>query len=71
MIKMLKVKEFTEQVIKEGKKITWPSRKEATMSMLMVVVVVIIASLFFLLMDFSSLKIVHLLLNFGVDSSDL
>jgi len=42
---------FVREVRQETSKVTWPSRKEATVSTIMVVIMVIIASLFFLLVD--------------------
>jgi preprotein translocase subunit SecE len=68
---MLKIKEFVDQVIKEASKISWSSRKETSVSMMLVVAMVIIASLFFLLVDVGTYKVVQLLLNLGVNSSDL
>lgn len=43
--------EFIRQVRQETSKVTWPSRREATISTIMVVIMVILASLFFLLAD--------------------
>ncbi len=43
--------EFVRQVRQETSKVTWPSRREATISTIMVVIMVILASLFFLLAD--------------------
>ncbi len=43
--------EFVRQVRQETSKVTWPSRREATVSVIMVVIMVILASLFFLLVD--------------------
>jgi preprotein translocase subunit SecE len=64
---MLKVKRFIDQVIKETSKITWSTRKETSVSVMLVVVMVIIASLFFLLVDVGAYKVVQLLLNLGVN----
>lgn len=64
---MLKVTEFVDQVIKEAKKITWSTRKETTLSMILVFVMVVVASLFFFLVDMTMYKIVQLLLNLGVN----
>ena len=43
--------QFIQEVRKETSKVTWPSRKEATISTVMVFVMVIAASAFFLLVD--------------------
>jgi len=43
--------EFVRQVRQETSKVTWPTRREATVSTIMVVIMVILASLFFLLVD--------------------
>jgi preprotein translocase subunit SecE len=43
--------EFVRQVRQETSKVTWPSRREATVSVIMVIIMVILASLFFLLID--------------------
>lgn len=43
--------QFIKQVRQEVAKVTWPSRKEATISTLMVFVMVVLAALFFLVVD--------------------
>lgn len=43
--------EFFKQVRAEMKKITWPSRKETTVSTIMVFIMVTIASIFLFLTD--------------------
>jgi len=43
--------EFVQQVRQEFNKITWPTRKETTVTTAMVFVMVILASVFFLLAD--------------------
>jgi preprotein translocase subunit SecE len=43
--------EFLQQVRSEASKVTWPSRKETTVTTAMVFVMVVLASLFFLLVD--------------------
>ena len=43
--------QFFRQVKQEVKKVTWPTRKEVTQSLLMVVILVAIASTFFFLVD--------------------
>jgi len=64
---MLKVTEFADQVIKETAKVTWSTRKETSMSMMLVVAMVVITSLFFLVVDLGAYKLVQLLLNLGVN----
>lgn len=63
----MKVKEFIGQVIKETSKITWSTRKETSVSVMLVLVMVLLASLFFLLVDMSAYKAVQMLLNLGVN----
>jgi preprotein translocase subunit SecE len=43
--------EFAQQVRQEFHKITWPTRKETTVTTAMVFVMVVLAALFFLLAD--------------------
>ncbi len=43
--------EFAQQVRQEFHKITWPTRKETTMTTMMVFVMVILAAIFFLISD--------------------
>ena len=43
--------EFAREVREEARKITWPTRKELTVSTTMVFIFVIVASLFFLGVD--------------------
>ena len=42
---------FLQEVRAEGQKVTWPTRKETTITTIMVFVMVVIASLFFLAAD--------------------
>jgi preprotein translocase subunit SecE len=42
---------FLQEVRAESQKVTWPTRKETTVTTIMVFVMVIIASLFFLAAD--------------------
>lgn len=60
------MKEFIEQVVKETKNISWSTRKETSVSMMLVIGMVLIASIFFLVVDMSAYKLVQLLLNLGV-----
>ncbi len=50
--------QFIQEVRQETSKVTWPSRKETTVSTVMVLVFVTIMALFFLLIDW--------ILQFGV-----
>jgi preprotein translocase subunit SecE len=42
---------FLQEVRAEGQKVTWPTRKETTITTIMVFIMVFIASIFFLLAD--------------------
>ena len=42
---------FLQEVRAEGQKVTWPTRKETTVTTIMVFFMVFIASIFFLLAD--------------------
>lgn len=64
---MLKVVEFIDQVVKETKKITWSTKKETMVSMMLVLVMVVIASLFFLGADVVIYKLISSILNLGVN----
>ena len=44
--------QFYQQVRQEVSKVTWPSRKETTITSAMVFVMVIVVSLFFLVVDY-------------------
>jgi preprotein translocase subunit SecE len=43
--------EFLQQVRDEGRKVTWPTRKETLITTLMVFVMVVLASVFFVVVD--------------------
>ncbi|AXO14324.1 MULTISPECIES: preprotein translocase subunit SecE [Thalassospira] len=43
--------QFVQQVRSEAKKVSWPSRKETTVSTIMVFVMVALASVFFFVVD--------------------
>ena len=57
--------EFLQQVRNEGAKVTWPTRKETTVTTIMVLIMVIVASLFFLLADYVMGSMVRVLLRLG------
>ena len=42
---------FLQEVRAEGQKVTWPTRKETTVTTMMVFVMVFVASIFFMLAD--------------------
>lgn len=52
--------EFVNQVKVETKKVTWPSRKETTVSVIAVFIMVILASLFLFFAD----QIIAFMVNF-------
>lgn len=43
--------EFIQEVQSEGKKVTWPTRKETMITTAMVFVLVVVASIFFVVAD--------------------
>ena len=57
--------EFLAQVRDEGRKVTWPSRKETVVTTIMVFVMVVAASLFFTLVDQALRYLVTLILGVG------
>jgi len=57
--------EFIRQVRQETSKVTWPSRKELGVSVVMVFIMVFIASMFFLLVDQIWASTVRLILGLG------
>ena len=57
--------EFFRQVRTEVSKVTWPTRKETTLTTTMVFAMVVMASIFFLLVDLGLSKLISLVLGFG------
>ena len=57
--------EFFRQVRQEVSKVTWPTRKETTLTTTMVFAMVVMASIFFLLVDLCLSKLISLVLGFG------
>jgi len=57
--------EFVREVRREVAKVTWPTRRETTVSTAMVFVMVILASLFFLLTDQAISFVIRLILGIG------
>ena len=55
--------EFVAQVRDEGRKVTWPTRKETTVTTIMVFVMVVLASLFFTAVDQALRYLVGLILG--------
>ena len=58
--------QFFRQVKQEVKKVTWPTRKEVTQSLIMVVILVAIASTFFFVVDQLLGWIVKMVFSLGV-----
>ena len=61
----VKTKDFLAQVRQEVSKVTWPSRKEVMVSMVMVFVMVSLASLFFFAVDAIVFNAVQFILGLG------
>jgi preprotein translocase subunit SecE len=57
--------EFVQQVRREVAKVTWPSRKETTVSTVMVFIFVFVAAAFFFLVDQLLAVLVRLVLGIG------
>jgi preprotein translocase subunit SecE len=57
--------EFFRQVRQEVAKVTWPTRKETTITTLMVFAMVVMASIFFLIVDSLLSTGITTLLGFG------
>jgi preprotein translocase subunit SecE len=57
--------EFAQQVRQEFYKITWPTRKETTVTTAMVFVMVILAAIFFLISDMVIGTVVDFVLEIG------
>ena len=47
----LNVAQFVKEVRQEGSKVTWPTRKETTISTVMVFIMVTITAIFFFVVD--------------------
>lgn len=57
--------EFVQQVRREVSRITWPTRKETTVSTVMVFIFVLLAAIFFFFVDFFLARVVKLFLGLG------
>ena len=58
--------EFLKQVRNEGKKVTWPTRQETTVSTIMVFIMVFLAAVFLYLSDQVIAWVIQLILSFGL-----
>ena len=56
---------FLREVRQEASKVTWPTRKETTVSTTMVLIMVAIAAAFFLVVDSIIAKLVEIILGVG------
>ena len=57
--------EFLRQVRQEVAKVTWPSRKETTVTTLMVFAMVFVAAIFFFLVDQVLARVIRLVFGLG------
>ena len=57
--------QFVQEVRQEVSKVTWPTRKETTVSTAMVFVMVILASLFFFVVDEVLAVAMRMIFGFG------
>ena len=57
--------EFFRQVRQEVAKVTWPTRKETTLTTVMVFAMVVLASIFFLAVDATLSTLISWILGFG------
>ena len=58
--------EFFRQIKLEAKKVTWPSRKETTVSTISVFIMVLIAATFLYFSDQVIAYVVRLIMSFGL-----
>lgn len=56
---------FLREVRQEAGRVTWPSRKETTVSTVMVLALVLIAAVFFLVVDWGIASVVEKILGFA------
>lgn len=57
--------EFLQQVRSEASKVTWPTRKETTITTMMVLLMIVVASLFFMFADWVIRLFVAFVLGIG------
>ncbi len=58
--------QFVREVRQEAAKITWPSRKETTITTIMVFIMVTLAAIFFFIVDQILSTVVRFVLGFGL-----
>ena len=58
--------QFIQQVRQEVSTVTWPSRKEATITTVMVFIMVIVAAVFFLIVDQALSVLIKAVLGLGI-----
>ncbi len=58
--------EFIRQVRAEGRKVTWPTRQETTVSMIAVFIMVFISSIFLYFADQIIAYVIRLIMGLGV-----
>ena len=63
---MNKVIEFFSDVKKESAKVTWPTRKETAITVMMVVVLSVIMAVFFLFVDSMLAHIMRFIINLRI-----
>ncbi|MEE8562247.1 MAG: preprotein translocase subunit SecE [Alphaproteobacteria bacterium] len=57
--------QFIQQVRQEITKVTWPTRKETTITTIMVFIMVAVAAVFFLIVDYIISEMIKLVLGLG------
>jgi len=57
--------QFIREVRQEVSKVTWPTRKETTVTTIMVFIMVALAAIFFLLVDWGLSHLVKLVIGLG------
>jgi protein translocase subunit secE/sec61 gamma len=62
-VKKVSPADFVKQVRQEIKKVTWPTRQEATVTSIMVLIIAVLAAIFFVIADFSIGHLVGLVLR--------
>jgi preprotein translocase subunit SecE len=62
---MINPGQFIREVRQEVSKVTWPTRKETTVTTIMVFIMVALAAVFFLLVDWGLSHLVKLVLGLG------
>jgi preprotein translocase subunit SecE len=63
---MNKVTTFFSEVKKEAAKVTWPTRKETMVTVMMVVVLSVVMSIFFLIVDAILASAMHMIINIRI-----